>query len=151
MQHSFKDEETRSFFISHLEHWDYEKEIKEMEEDSDESSCKMLNIPPQGYYLKKISKLPKMALYSAVFDPVSNCYLLMAADEKGGKKPIAKIPLYLEKKKRIETFKRELDHFYFFYFQKTKNRIDNGILFLSCAGENCCGKEIRVGPLLTSK
>jgi hypothetical protein len=40
----------------------------------------MLNIPLQGFYLKRTNKLPKMVLYSAVYDSVSNSYLFMSVD-----------------------------------------------------------------------
>lgn len=76
----------------------------------------MLNIPQQGFYLKKNSKLPKMALFSAVFDSVSNSYIFMTVSSKGIRKPIITLPLYREKKKRIQAFKKELEAFYFFYF-----------------------------------
>jgi ABC-type ATPase with predicted acetyltransferase domain len=76
----------------------------------------MLKIPQQGFYLKKNSKLPKMALYSAVFDSVSNSFIFMAVSSKGTSKPIITLPLYREKKRRIEAFKKELGNFYFFYF-----------------------------------
>ncbi len=104
MESSFKDPEIRSFYHHHIEHWDFEKEVKSLETEDSEELCRMLNIPLQGFYLKKNSKVPKMALYSAVFDSISNSYIFMTVNSKGAK-PIITLPLYREKKKRIEAIK----------------------------------------------
>lgn len=93
MEQSFKDPELRSFYHDHIEHWDFDEELKNLENDG-QDVCRMLKIPQQGFYLKKNSKLPKMALYSATFDSVSNSYIFMAVSSKGKSKPILTLPLY---------------------------------------------------------
>lgn len=83
----------------------------------------MLSIPHQGFYLRNTSKLAKLSLYSSTYDSVSSTYLIATRDERNNRKLIAKVPVNLQKAKRIATFKKELADFCFFTFSRVTNKI----------------------------
>jgi hypothetical protein len=111
----------------------------------------MVDIPLHGLYVKKTSRTPKLVLYSATYEPVSNYYIFTTVDEKGNKKLVTKISLYLEKKKRLEALKKGLGNIFIFKFENTRKRVENGCLYLACTAPNCCGKEVRVGPIIPAQ
>jgi hypothetical protein len=39
-----------------------------MAKNTSDEECDMLDIPMQGFYLKKINKIPKINLYTAAYD-----------------------------------------------------------------------------------